>query len=66
MTGLFVQSRHSRGLISDNGNSNERWFGKSTVTFNLAVWLSMAGQEVLADVDPQATLSDVAEVRGGL
>ncbi len=38
--------------------------GKSTVTFNLAVWLSMAGQEVLAiDVDPQATLSDVAEVR---
>lgn len=38
--------------------------GKSTVTFNLAVWLSMAGQQVLAvDVDPQATLSDVAEVR---
>ncbi len=38
--------------------------GKSTVTFNLAVWLSMAGQDVLAvDVDPQATLSDVAEVR---
>lgn len=38
--------------------------GKSTVTFNLAVWLSMAGQKVLAiDVDPQATLSDVVEVR---
>lgn len=38
--------------------------GKSTVTFNLAVWLSMAGQQVLAiDVDPQATLSDVSEVR---
>jgi len=38
--------------------------GKSTVTFNLAVWLSMAGQDVLAiDVDPQATLSDVSEVR---
>ena len=38
--------------------------GKSTVTFNLAVWLSMAGQDVLAiDVDPQATLSDVVEVR---
>ena len=38
--------------------------GKSTVTFNMAVWLSMAGQEVLAiDVDPQATLSDVSEVR---
>jgi len=39
--------------------------GKSTVTFNLAVWLSMAGQSILAvDVDPQATLTDVAEVRG--
>lgn len=38
--------------------------GKSTVTFNLAVWLSMAGEDVLAiDVDPQATLTDVAEVR---
>jgi len=38
--------------------------GKSTMTFNLAVWLSMAGQDVLAiDVDPQATLTDVAEVR---
>jgi len=38
--------------------------GKSTVTFNLAVWLSMAGEDVLSiDVDPQATLSDVAEVR---
>jgi chromosome partitioning protein len=38
--------------------------GKSTMTFNLAVWLSMAGQNVLAvDVDPQATLTDVAEVR---
>lgn len=38
--------------------------GKSTVTFNMAVWLSMAGSKVLAiDVDPQATLTDVAEVR---
>lgn len=38
--------------------------GKSTVTFNLAVWLSMAGQAVqVIDLDPQATLRDVAEVR---
>jgi len=38
--------------------------GKSTVTFNLAVWLSLAGQKVLAmDLDPQATLTDVSDVR---
>ena len=38
--------------------------GKSTITFNLAVWLTMADQRVLAlDLDPQATLSDVADVR---
>jgi chromosome partitioning protein len=38
--------------------------GKSTVTFNLAVWLTLTGQRVLAmDLDPQATLTDVADVR---
>jgi chromosome partitioning protein len=38
--------------------------GKSTVTFNLAVWLAMAEVKVLVvDADPQATLSDVVEVR---
>ncbi|GAB6040012.1 nucleotide-binding protein [Endothiovibrio diazotrophicus] len=38
--------------------------GKSTVTFNLAVWLLEQGQEVVTfDLDPQATLSDVVEVR---
>ncbi len=38
--------------------------GKSTVTFNLGVWLSMAEVDVLIiDSDPQATLTDVAEVR---
>jgi chromosome partitioning protein len=38
--------------------------GKSTVTFNLAVWLAMADVKVLVvDADPQATLSDVIEVR---
>lgn len=38
--------------------------GKSTVTFNLAVWLMMADLSVeLVDADPQATLTDVADVR---
>lgn len=38
--------------------------GKSTVTFNLAVWLAMADVKVqLIDADPQATLSDVVDVR---
>ncbi|MBK1719928.1 AAA family ATPase [Thiocystis violacea] len=38
--------------------------GKSTLTFNLAVWLSMAEAKVLlVDADPQATLSDVVDVR---
>lgn len=38
--------------------------GKSTVTFNLAVWLTMAEQRVAAiDADPQATLTDVVDVR---
>lgn len=38
--------------------------GKSTVAFNLAVWLAKAQQKPLCfDLDPQSTLSDVAEVR---
>lgn len=38
--------------------------GKSTVTFNLAVWLATHDVNVLAfDLDPQATLSEVTEVR---
>lgn len=38
--------------------------GKSTLTFNLAVWLAMAETRVmLVDADPQATLSDVIAVR---
>ena len=38
--------------------------GKSTVTFNLAIWLKMKGEEVVAyDLDPQKTLNDVARVR---
>lgn len=38
--------------------------GKSTVVFNLGLWLQMKGQPVVAyDLDPQQTLMDVAEVR---
>ena len=38
--------------------------GKSTVTFNLAIWLMMKGEEVIAyDLDPQQTLKDVSRVR---
>ena len=38
--------------------------GKSTVTFNLAVWLALNDQKVkVFDLDPQATLSDVIDIR---
>ena len=38
--------------------------GKSTVVFNLGLWLQTKGQPVAAyDLDPQQTLSDVAEIR---
>ena len=38
--------------------------GKSTVTFNLALWLKMKGQSIVVyDFDPQSTLQDVAQVR---
>lgn len=38
--------------------------GKSTITFNLALWLKEQGKDVVAfDLDPQGTLTDVANVR---
>ncbi|MBF0630260.1 MAG: AAA family ATPase [Magnetococcales bacterium] len=38
--------------------------GKSTIAFNLAVWLAVKGRNVVCfDLDPQSTLSDVNEVR---
>jgi chromosome partitioning protein len=38
--------------------------GKSTLAFNLGVWLELADLRVeLVDADPQATLSDVVDVR---
>lgn len=38
--------------------------GKSTVSFNLGVWLAMTGRNVVAyDLDPQMTLHDVMYIR---
>ncbi len=38
--------------------------GKSTVTFNLGIWLQSMGENVIAyDLDPQRTLKDVALIR---
>ncbi|MCP5416335.1 MAG: ParA family protein [Chromatiaceae bacterium] len=38
--------------------------GKSTVTFNLAIWLQSMGRRVTAiDLDPQQTLADAAALR---
>jgi len=38
--------------------------GKSTIAFNLALWLQMQGEEVITyDLDPQQTLNDVAMLR---
>jgi chromosome partitioning protein len=38
--------------------------GKSTVAFNLAVWLASNDRDVsLFDLDPQATLTDVVQIR---
>ena len=38
--------------------------GKSTIAFNLAVWLASHGEKVVGyDLDPQCTLSDLAELR---
>lgn len=38
--------------------------GKSTVTFNYALWLLREGETVVAyDLDPQCTLNDVTQVR---
>lgn len=60
-----LHQKHNKGecMITVIG-SLKGGSGKSTVTFNLAVWLEMAEAEVLVvDADPQATLSDVSEVR---
>jgi chromosome partitioning protein len=39
--------------------------GKSTIVFNMAVWRMAQGLEVtVCDLDPQRTLTDVADIRG--
>ena len=58
-----MNSKKRKGLITVIANL-KGGSGKSTVAFNLGLWLQMKGQPVVAyDLDPQATLSDVAEVR---
>lgn len=38
--------------------------GKSTVVFNLGLWLAARGKKVtICDLDPQRTVTDVAEIR---
>ena len=38
--------------------------GKSTVAFNLAIWLEMSGRHVVGyDLDPQCTFSDLGMLR---
>jgi len=38
--------------------------GKSTIVFNMAVWLAARGRSVtICDLDPQRTVTDVAEIR---
>lgn len=38
--------------------------GKSTVVFNMALWLTAQGKTVtICDLDPQRTVTDVAEIR---
>ncbi|MGV6853486.1 MAG: nucleotide-binding protein [bacterium] len=37
--------------------------GKSTLSFNLGVWLASSNTIAIYDLDPQATLSDVLEIR---
>ena len=58
-----MNKKNRKGLITVIANL-KGGSGKSTVTFNLGLWLQMKGQPVVAyDLDPQSTLSDVAEVR---
>ena len=58
-----MNRKNRKGLITVIANL-KGGSGKSTVTFNLGLWLQMKGQPVVAyDLDPQSTLSDVAEVR---
>jgi len=58
-----MSKSNRKGLITVIANL-KGGSGKSTVAFNLGLWLQMKGQPVVAyDLDPQCTLGDVAEVR---
>ncbi|MEN9848410.1 MAG: hypothetical protein RL368_1150 [Pseudomonadota bacterium] len=59
----FLKARQDMTMITMVGNL-KGGSGKSTVAFNLAVWLASAGQAIeLYDLDPQCTLGDVLQVR---
>ena len=58
-----MNNKNRNGLVTVIANL-KGGSGKSTVAFNLGLWLQMKGQPVVTyDLDPQCTLSDVAQVR---
>jgi len=58
-----MSKKNNKGLITVIANL-KGGSGKSTVTFNLGLWLQAMGQDVVVyDLDPQGTLSDVADIR---
>ena len=58
-----MSKKKNKGLITVIANL-KGGSGKSTVTFNLGLWLQDKGQDVVVyDLDPQGTLSDVADIR---
>lgn len=58
-----MNTKNKKGVITVIANL-KGGSGKSTVTFNLGLWLQTMGQAVVAyDLDPQGTLQDVAGTR---
>lgn len=58
-----MSGKNAKGFITVIANL-KGGSGKSTVTFNLGLWLQTMGQTVVVyDLDPQGTLGDVAETR---
>ena len=58
-----MSEKNAKGFITVIANL-KGGSGKSTVTFNLGLWLQTMGQAVVVyDLDPQGTLGDVAETR---
>lgn len=54
-------------MITLIGNLKKGGTGKSTVTFNLALWVATRHNKhvIVYDLDPQATTSDAFEIRAG-